>query len=176
VTKRLRTALLAGGAGLLLVGCGQAVVLPHPAEQIISRFVYGRTGFRPPDVHCPSGVPAKAGRSFTCRFTGPDGKYVAIMRITSVHGSRVLYDVRTQIVERAVLVRPAEREVTDFVFAHTHFRPTDVTCPSGVLAHVGVRYQCHFTGPDGTYTAYVQITGINGASATDNIVTRRTGP
>ena len=168
--------MLVAVAGFLLAGCGQAVILPGPAEQIITRFVYGRTGFHAPDVRCPSNVPAKAGGSFTCHFTGPDGKYVAIMHIKSVHGRRVLYDIRTEITERMVLVGPAEREVTDFVFSHTRFRPKNVTCQSGVLAHVGARYQCHFTGPDGSYTAYVQITSISGASATNKIVTRRTGP
>ena len=168
--------MLVASAGLLLAGCGQAVILPGPAQQIISRFVYGRTGFHPPDVRCPSNVPAKAGGSFTCHFTGPDGKYVAIMHINSVHGRRVLYNVQTEITERMVLVNAAEREVTDFVFSHTRFRPTDVVCPSGVLAHVGTQYQCHFTGPDGAYTAYVQITTVSGASASSKIVTRRTGP
>ncbi len=168
--------MLVASAGLLLAGCGQAVILPGPAEQIISRFVSGRTGFHPPDVRCPSNVPAKAGGSFTCHFTGPDGKYVAIMHIKSVHGRRVLYDIKTEITERMVLVKPAEREITDFVFSRTRVRPTDVVCPSGVPARVGTRYQCHFTGPDGSYTADVQITSISGASAGNKIVTRRTGP
>ena len=173
--SRRRAGLFAGFAGLLLAGCGQAVILAGPTAQTVTHFVVARTGYHPHDVRCPSGVPAKVGRSFTCHFTGPDGRYEAALRVTSVHGRRVNYSIRTEIIERAVLVGPAEREIRDFVFAHTRFRARDVTCPSGVLAHVGTQYQCHFTGPDGTYTAYVTITSVNGQSARNQIVTRRTG-
>jgi hypothetical protein len=41
---------------------------------------------RPTDVRCPSGIPAKVGSALDCHFTGPDGPYVAHVRITSVHG------------------------------------------------------------------------------------------
>jgi hypothetical protein len=173
--SRQRIILVAGLLGLVLGGCGRAVVLPGPTAQIVTQFVVTHTGYHPHDVRCPSGVPAKVGRSFTCHFTGPDGKYAALLRIVSVHGRRVNYNIRTEITDRDVLVGPAEREISDFVFRHTRFRPTDVTCPSGVIAHVGTSYQCRFTGPDGTYTAYVTITNVSGASAATHIVTRRTG-
>ncbi len=163
-------------AGLGLAACGQAVILGKPTAQTVSHFVVTRTGYRPTDVRCPDGIPAKVGRTFTCHFTGPDGTYVARLRILTVHGSRVTYDIRTEIVDRAVLVGPAEREVSDFVYTHTRFRPTDVRCPSGVLARVGARYTCHFTGPDGSYSAQVTITAVNGRSVSNEIVTRRTGP
>jgi hypothetical protein len=65
--------------------------------------------------------------------------------------------------------------VADFVFQHTGFRPTDVRCPSGVPANAGSTFDCHFTGPDGSYTAHVRITSVHGQRATDYIVTRRTG-
>ena len=174
--SRQRLAGFAGLLGLVVAGCGQAEVLAEPTAQTVTRFVVTRTGYHPNDVRCPSGVPAKVGRSFTCHFTGPDGKYEARLKILSVHGSRVNYDIQTEIIERDVLVAPAEREISDFVFRHTRFRPTDVRCPSGIVARAGTRYQCHFTGPDGTYTASVTITTLNGQSAADQIVTRRTGP
>jgi hypothetical protein len=68
-----------------------------------------------------------------------------------------------------------EQTVTDFVFEHTGFRPTDVRCPSGIPAKVGSTFDCHFTGPDGRYTAHVRITSVHGQRATDYIVTRRSG-
>ena len=40
-------------------------------------------------VICPSGVPAQVGVSYECRFTGPDGKYVATVRILAVQGANV---------------------------------------------------------------------------------------
>ncbi len=163
-------------AALGLGACGQAVILPKPTAEMVSHFVATRTRYRPTDVRCPSGVPAKVGRTFTCHFTGPDGTYIARLRILTVNGSRMTYDIRTKIIDPAVLVGAAQREVSDFVYSHTHFRPTDVRCPSGVLAHVGVVYHCHFTGPDGSYTADVTIASINGRSMSNEIVTRRTGP
>jgi hypothetical protein len=75
---------------VLLTACGTSTIRPHATERTVSDFVFEQTHFRPTDVHCPSGVPAKAGGTFVCHFTGPDGKYVARVRITSVHGERVL--------------------------------------------------------------------------------------
>jgi hypothetical protein len=54
-----------------------------------------QTGFHPKDVSCPSDVEAKVGKTFTCHFTGPDGDYVAEMRVTQVDGERVVFAVRT---------------------------------------------------------------------------------
>jgi hypothetical protein len=74
----------------LLAGCGGSTIRPHATEQTITSFVFKQTGFRPTDVRCPSGIPAKVGRTFECHFTGPDGPYAAHVRITSVHGLRVI--------------------------------------------------------------------------------------
>ena len=52
--------------------------------------------------------------------------------------------------------------VEDFVFQHTGFRATDVTCPSGIPARAGGRFNCHFTGPEGPYTAYMRILNVKG--------------
>jgi hypothetical protein len=52
--------------------------------------------------------------------------------------------------------------VEDFVFQHTGFRPVDVRCPSGVRATAGGRFNCHFTGPEGPYTAYMRILNVKG--------------
>jgi hypothetical protein len=81
---------------LLLAACGGSVVLSQPTAQTVSNAVYRRFGFRPTDVSCPSGVPAKVGGRFQCHFTGPDGPYVAYLLIMSVHGQRVIYDIQTR--------------------------------------------------------------------------------
>jgi Domain of unknown function (DUF4333) len=52
--------------------------------------------------------------------------------------------------------------VEDFVFEHTGFRPLDVRCPSGIPATAGGRFNCHFTGPEGAYTAYMSILNVKG--------------
>jgi hypothetical protein len=68
-----------------------------------------------------------------------------------------------------------EQTVARFVSEHTHFHPTDVRCPSGIPAKVGETFQCHFTGPEGPYTADVRILEVEGARVLDHIVTRPTG-
>jgi Domain of unknown function (DUF4333) len=78
------------GVAILLTGCGAATIRPHATEQTVAGFVVTHTGFRPTDVRCPSGVPAKVGSTFDCHFTGPDGSNIAQVRITSVHGQRAI--------------------------------------------------------------------------------------
>jgi Domain of unknown function (DUF4333) len=56
----------------------------------------------------------------------------------------------------------AAKSVTDVVSQQTGFKPTDVKCPSGVDAKVGQEFDCHFTGPEGPYTAHVKVTKVNG--------------
>lgn len=55
-----------------------------------------QTGFHPTDVRCPSGVAAEVGTTFECRFTGPEGPYVARMRILDVDGERVEFHVSSR--------------------------------------------------------------------------------
>jgi Domain of unknown function (DUF4333) len=96
VPVRFATAVLAVSAGLAACDA-KATVKPDGAAQSVVDVVSGQTGFRPPDVHCPSGVEAKVGQEFDCHFTGPEGKpYTAHMRITKVDGERVDFDVRSR--------------------------------------------------------------------------------
>jgi hypothetical protein len=71
-------------------------------------------------------------------------------------------------------IRPhaTERTVTTFVVKHTGYHPADMRCPAGVPAEVGTRFQCHFSGPEGPYTAYVRILSVDGERVVDHIVTR----
>jgi Domain of unknown function (DUF4333) len=89
---RRRAALIVSLA-TLLAACGTSTIKPHGAEQAVVDVVLGQTGFRPTDVRCPSGVEAKVGVTFDCHFTGPEAPYTAHMRITEVHGKRVLFSV-----------------------------------------------------------------------------------
>jgi hypothetical protein len=67
----------------------------------------------------------------------------------------------------------AAKYVTDRVTEQTGFKPTDVSCPSGVEAKVGVEFQCHFTGPEGPYTAYMKITKVQGEEVFFDFKTQR---
>jgi hypothetical protein len=75
---------------VLLAGCGTSTIRPRATEQTISDFVFKKTSFHAADVRCPAGISAKVGSTFDCHFTGPDGPYVAHVRLTSVHGERVI--------------------------------------------------------------------------------------
>jgi hypothetical protein len=66
----------------------------------------------------------------------------------------------------------AERVVVNVVSSQTAFRPTDVRCPSGVEAKVGITFQCHFTGPEGPYTAYMRVTKVQGERVEFSVRTR----
>jgi Domain of unknown function (DUF4333) len=67
----------------------------------------------------------------------------------------------------------AAKTVTDFVAQQTGFKPTDVSCPSGEEAKVGVEFDCHFTGPEGPYTAHLKVTKVDGSDVEFNIRTYR---
>lgn len=79
-----------------LLGCGTSTVRPEGAERSVVDVVSRETGFRPKDVRCPSGVEAEVGGTFECEFTGPEGPYVARMRILEVEGERVVFQVRSR--------------------------------------------------------------------------------
>ncbi len=64
------------------------------------------------------------------------------------------------------------KSIVGLVVHHTGFRPVDLRCPSGIPATVGGRFNCHFTGPEGPYTAYVRIAKVHGPSALFNVKTQ----
>jgi Domain of unknown function (DUF4333) len=72
------------------------------------------------------------------------------------------------------VIRPGAtaQYVANFVLAKTGFRATDVRCPSGVPAKAGTRFECHFTGPEGPYTAYMKIVSVRGTSVLFNAKTQ----
>ena len=90
------TAALIVSLGALLAGCGKSTVKPDGAEKVVVNVVSEETGFRPTDVRCPSGVEAKVGVTFECDFTGPEGPYIAHMKIRTVEGERVVFSLRSR--------------------------------------------------------------------------------
>jgi hypothetical protein len=62
--------------------------------------------------------------------------------------------------------------VDDFVFQKTGFRPVDVSCPNGVHPTAGDEFTCHFTGPEGPYTAYLRIVKAQGHRAAFDVDTQ----
>ncbi len=160
---------------LVLSACGQSVILASPTERVVRSFVFSHTGFRPGDVSCPSGVPAKAGERFQCRFTGPDGKYIAYLQVTRVSGTRVDYEIQSERVGVTINPSQAERLVAGFVARHAGVHPRDLRCPAGVVPLVGRTLTCHFKAPDGSYTASLTVTSTDMGKVGYRITTRRTG-
>jgi hypothetical protein len=74
-----------------------------------------------------------------------------------------------------VIPSGAERVVVKVVSSETKFRPTDVECPSGVEAKVGETFECHFTGPEGPYTAFMRIKKVDGERVEFAVRTRPGG-
>ncbi|MEA2172167.1 MAG: hypothetical protein QOF76_5467 [Solirubrobacteraceae bacterium] len=76
-------------------GC-EKFIQADGAEKTIRNFVATNTQAEARNVECPSGVKATVGNTFDCHFDGPDGKYVAHMKVRSVDGARVLFDILTE--------------------------------------------------------------------------------
>ncbi|AEV75058.1 hypothetical protein MycrhN_4569 [Mycolicibacterium rhodesiae NBB3] len=72
-----------------------------------------------------------------------------------------------------VIPEAAAQTIVDVVSESTGFVPTDVECPSGVDAVVGQQFECAVTGPEGPYTAYMQISKVDGTYVEYQITTRR---
>ncbi len=70
----------------------------------------------------------------------------------------------------------AEKVVVNVVSSQTGFKPTDVRCPSGVEAKVGGTFDCHFTGPEGPYTAAMRIREVEGERVLFYVRSRPTRP
>ena len=66
----------------------------------------------------------------------------------------------------------AEDSVVEVVAKQTGFHPEDVSCPDDVEATVGQTFECSFTGPDGPYTANMEIKQVEGDDVLFHIETR----
>jgi len=62
--------------------------------------------------------------------------------------------------------------IDDVEFQQTGFRPVDMRCPAGIPPTVGGRFRCHFTGPEGPYTAYLRIVKVDGHRAAFQLETQ----
>lgn len=88
------TTVIVGVLTLQLSAC-TSTIKPEGAAQSVTDMVSSKTGFHPTDVKCPSGIDAEVGGEFDCTFTGPEGPYKAHLKITSVDGDKVGFDIKT---------------------------------------------------------------------------------
>src|ERR1700710_2825139 len=94
---RFGAAVFIGAAALQLAACGASTIKPEGAAQSVVDLVSEKTDFKPTDVKCPDGIKADVGTTFDCKFTGPDGPYVAHMKILEVKGDTVQFDINTEL-------------------------------------------------------------------------------
>jgi hypothetical protein len=82
------------------------------------------------------------------------------MRLAAVAGSVTLLSAcgSGSVIEPAATANYIDR----VVLHQTGFRPVDTRCPTGIPATPGGRFDCHFTGPEGPYTAYLRIVNVHG--------------
>lgn len=65
--------------------------------------------------------------------------------------------------KKTIVPDKAAKVLTNAVSRENNFTPTDTSCPSGVEAKVGAKFDCHFTGPDGKrVTGHMTVTKIDG--------------
>jgi uncharacterized protein DUF4333 len=83
---------------LAVTGCGKKVVIASGAEHTLTRFIAKKTPATAENASCPDGIEAEVGNTFDCTFDDQAGKhYVAHMRITEVDGSRVLFQINSEL-------------------------------------------------------------------------------
>jgi hypothetical protein len=82
--------------------------------------------------------------------------------------------VLTACGKTTVKAESAEDSVVEVVSKQTGFTPDDVSCPDDVEAKEGNTFDCSFTGPDGPYTANVEIRQVDGEDVLFHIETRLT--
>jgi len=93
---RLGAAVFVGVLALPLTSCSKTIK-PEGAAKSVTDMVSEQTGFTPTDVKCPDGVDAEVGQEFDCHFTGPDGPYVAHLKVTKVDGADVEFYIKTEL-------------------------------------------------------------------------------
>jgi hypothetical protein len=93
---RVGVAVFFGLVGMQLTACGSTIKADGAAQSVVD-LVSEKTDFKPTDVKCPDGIDAKVGVTFDCQFTGPDGAYVAHMKVLKIEGEQVLFDINTEL-------------------------------------------------------------------------------
>jgi hypothetical protein len=64
-----------------------------------------------------------------------------------------------------VIPSGAERVIHQLELSRAHVSVTNVSCPSGIDAKVGLTFYCHFLAPGGAkYTARMRIVKVQGTS------------
>jgi hypothetical protein len=170
-------ALCLATTAIVLAGCGASTIHVKATEKSISDYIDKQTGFRPTDLKCPKGEPARTGTKFDCTFTGPEPQpYVAHVRVHSVSGGHVELQISAVPAHsggpETLQVKATEQTLSAMVARQTKFHPTDMRCPQGIPAKVGTRFDCSYTGPEPKpYVAHVRVATVRGVSVNFDVQT-----
>ncbi|QDP97158.1 DUF4333 domain-containing protein [Microlunatus elymi] len=81
-------------ATLLLSACGTLTVSQADVENQISTQLQKQVGQKPDDVTCPGDLQGKVGTTMRCTLTAGDSKYGVNVKVTSVEGNKVLFNIK----------------------------------------------------------------------------------
>ncbi len=129
-------------AGMCVSACGSSTPRLNIAlvEHAVAKSILTERDLHA-TVACPSKVPQKAGHVFTCIAHLDVGAYP--VTVTETNGSgRVRYENRRPLV--VLNIAKVDHAITASIF-HQRGLGATVTCPAGVLQHVGIVFTCTAT-------------------------------
>lgn len=154
VFRRVALVVIAAAA---LTGCG--TIDGHSAASQISHSLAQRFAIAPPAVKCPSGVPSKPGRRFTCT-TQLEGQPLEINAV--VTGSSGRFDTA---LGAAVLVVPNAEKTLAADVSKQVGESTTVSCPTDhrlLVKRPGEKFTCNATVGGTSRPITVTVTDVNG--------------
>jgi hypothetical protein len=164
VTRMQAFAVLLALAALGFAGAGcstEKVVDKKDVQNTVSSNVEKNLGKKPDSVTCPNDLTGKVGATLDCQAKLGGASFTVSLKVTSVDGDIVHYDVNYPYDERDKVAAQINSR-----FASELGKPVDsVTCPSGLLRAVGATLDCQAKVGDVSFSAPVKVTSVDGDSA-----------
>jgi hypothetical protein len=161
VTLVRASAVISALAALGLAGAGcstEKVVDKKDVQNTVSSNLEKNLGQKPDSVTCPSDLKGKVGATLDCQAKTAGVSFTVSLKVTSVDGDTVHYDVNYPHMERDKVAAQINSRFTDRLG-----KPLDsVTCPGGLLGVVGATLDCQAKAGGVTFTAPVKVTGVDG--------------
>jgi hypothetical protein len=147
-------AILTGGCSASVCagsGCGGSKIDPAKVESATKTFVAKATGAAVKAVSCPSGIPLKKGRTFTCIATEADGTTGAVVATQTDSKGHVDLSPPTFAATGGIIDNARAESLTRALVARsTGADVKSVSCPPSVALKKGATFTCIATGADGT--------------------------
>jgi Domain of unknown function (DUF4333) len=124
------------------------------ASQITEKMT-GSTG-KPDSATCPSDLDAKVGAQLNCTMKFKDKSYDVNVKVTSVNGDDVKFDLAEMVAKDQVASR-----VSDNLGEQVGKPPDSVTCPDSLKGVVGTTMRCELTNGSKKYGVAVTVTSVD---------------